>query len=546
MREYIVTLKKGQDIDQFCLDMETEGGSLYIPQRAVICENRRPLSRSTHYLLTDEEADQLLNDERVLAVELTPKERGMVVKPLSSQYSTSWDKSTTQDATDHNWGLLRCVEGTQRSNWGSDGTTAQTAQITLSSVGKNVDVVIVDGHLNSLHPELALNADGSGGSRVVQLNWYAEYAAYLGTDDTGFNYNYNTGVASDNDHGQHVAGTVAGNTQGWARKANIYNISPYGADTHLDDFEIFDYIRAFHNNKPINPETGRRNPTICNNSWGYSYGFPVADVVSVVFRGVEYVGPFTEGQLNGYGIDTYAGDFIAPAQQASVDADMEDAIAEGIIIVGAASNDNMKLSVVGDADYNNKVYFDYFGSTYYIEYNQPGTPGSTGGSICVGAVSTLKNEAKGSYSNCGPRVDIWAPGTAIQSCLRTHNFGGEYPNNYFNQDSRLAGHYLGKIQGTSMASPQVCGVLACLLEQLPELTQQEALAMLIQYSGKNQMYDADLDLNNQSSYDLQGSQNRFLRYIRLRQLEGSVYPKENYKARPSSGATFPRKKLRYK
>ena len=52
---------------------------------------------------------------------------------------------------------------------------------------------------------------------------------------------------------------------------------------------IFDYIRAFHLNKPINPATGKRNPTITNHSWGYSYGFlgniPLSDVTSVTFRG---------------------------------------------------------------------------------------------------------------------------------------------------------------------------------------------------------------------------------------------------------------------
>ena len=39
----------------------------------------------------------------------------------------------------------------------------------------------------------------------------------------------------------------------------------------MDSLILFDYLRAFHRYKPINPETGLRNPTITNHSWGYRY-----------------------------------------------------------------------------------------------------------------------------------------------------------------------------------------------------------------------------------------------------------------------------------
>jgi hypothetical protein len=37
--------------------METPGGALFIPDRAVPVFDRRPVSRNTHYRLTDEEAE---------------------------------------------------------------------------------------------------------------------------------------------------------------------------------------------------------------------------------------------------------------------------------------------------------------------------------------------------------------------------------------------------------------------------------------------------------------------------------------------------------
>jgi len=52
LKEYVVTLKKYEDLDDFYEDMESPGGSVYIPDRRVDVVHRRPLSRNTHYWLT--------------------------------------------------------------------------------------------------------------------------------------------------------------------------------------------------------------------------------------------------------------------------------------------------------------------------------------------------------------------------------------------------------------------------------------------------------------------------------------------------------------
>ena len=44
-----------------------------------------------------------------------------------------------------------------------------------------------------------------------------------------------------------------------ARYSNIYNVSPY--DNQLGT-SLFDFIRVWHQTKPINPETGRRNQPV--------------------------------------------------------------------------------------------------------------------------------------------------------------------------------------------------------------------------------------------------------------------------------------------
>jgi hypothetical protein len=301
-KEYIVTLKKFDDLEQFYKEIETKGlGTDVVPKRDVYCTEKRPISRNTSYLLTDWEADELRTDSRVESVTLHPRYLGITAGELSTktQSSSNWNKSSSTTNTMLNFGLLRCYEGEDRPNWGSNGTTNQTGTVKLDSTGKNVDVVIVDGDKIVIgHPEYAENADGSGGTRFVQYNWFQHDPQVKGTAPGTYVY---TGAVSD--HATHVAATVAGSTQGWARDANIYNIFYFaGANGDLNFPYVMDYVREFHRTKSVNPEIGRKNPTITNNSWGMSI-FPsewsFSDITAVTYRGVRYT-PSGEIQYTGF------------------------------------------------------------------------------------------------------------------------------------------------------------------------------------------------------------------------------------------------------
>jgi hypothetical protein len=357
---YVVTLKKKEYLEDFYSDMEMFcHGKEKIPVRMVECSNRRPISRNTHYYLTEEEADILKNDERVLSVEKIPQEIGIEVMPMYTQNENFWNKSSSNTSSHKNWGLLRIVEGFQTSGWGSDISPNRSSTIKLTSSGKNVDVVIVDGHFDPTHPEYAKNSDGTGGSRVIEYNWFHHNPEVTG-DSVG-NYVYtpyvdlnNATLTSQNNHGAHVAGTVAGNTQGWARDSNIYCINPYASNPNsLDALYIFDYIRAFHASKPVNPETGRKNPTITNNSWGYALRLGIASINQVVYRGNVINGPFTSEELRNYGIFNDGVQTYTPARYSALVADIEDAISDGIIMVAAGANDYTKVDIPGGLDYNN-------------------------------------------------------------------------------------------------------------------------------------------------------------------------------------------------
>jgi subtilisin family serine protease len=251
-------------------------------------------------------------------------------------------------------------------------------------------------------------------------------------------------------------------------------------------------------------------------------------------------GGFSTNQLNAWG-------FIAsqriPVRVAAMDSDIEDAIDEGILYVGAAGNGQWKHDVPGGLDWDNtfEMANRYPGSVsqpyYYMRGTSPTANDTTanGGydipNICVGSVDTIQIDQKVRYSDCGPGVDIWAPGTYIMSALP---FGVI--------DPRSASFSIGKFSGTSMASPQVAGVLAGALEVYPGMKQEEAKAYILAYAKANQLTASTGGPTDDQ--DLQGAPNLFLYYKKEREISGNVSPKINYQIRPSSGAVYPRSRIR--
>jgi hypothetical protein len=550
MVEYIVTLKNFEDLESFYDDMETPGGTVYIPNRAVGLANRRPISRNTHYYLTESESELLRGDSRVLAVEQLPSARGIFPKPTWTQ-TANYEKSSTIDSNDKNWALYRCTEGAQTEGWATNGnTTVLNRTVNTTSSGRNVDVVIVDGHLNFNHPEFAVNSDGTGGSRAVQYNWW-QWSANVGISTTGSDSYANITYGN---HGTHTAGTVAGNSQGWARDATIYNIE--FDDAHISglpgsvtDFGlyVFDYIRQFHRNKPINPVTGKRNPTVVNNSWAYSYGDTInlSDIASVTYRGgtVSLSGDNAARKttLESNGVPVPFNTYVTgvPARVAAVDSDAALAISEGIIMVASAGNSYWRCADIDVLDYYNSAVVGGF--TYY--HSQGSSPGAADTVICVGAISTFLGEYKTQFSNYGSRVDIYAPGDNIISSVYNSTGIEGYPTPVV--DPRNSSYYLQTVDGTSMSGPEVTGCVACLAETWPSLTQAEARQYLETFGKYNQITSTGGGAGDYYSLGESGvdSNNLYLFYRLERKLSGDLQ-QNAYKLRPSSGVTYPRPRIK--
>jgi serine protease len=121
---------------------------------------------------------------------------------------------------------------------------------------------------------------------------------------------------------------------------------------------------------------------------------------------------------------------------------------EGVIVVVAAGNENQNAANV--------------------------SPASCTGVITVGAVDTFGQRAP--YSNFGLRVDVMAPGgdTSVDSdgdgfsdgvlSMNFDDASGQFDFKFF--------------QGTSMASPHVAGVVSLMKGLRPELTTEQAVAIL--------------------------------------------------------------------
>ena len=543
MEEWVVTLYNKADLDDFYNDMEAPGGNSYIPDRAVPVRERRAISRNTHYMLTEEEANQVREDPRVWDVELRKLIEGLT-RPMGYKITNGdFAKNYDSTVTDLNWGLLRHSEETNRLNWGDDSTPSAISDLTITASGKNVDVVIFDGHIDPAHPEFAVNDDGTGGSRVVQENWFSH-----GGSGTYVYTPYVDGVSEatdDNDHGCHVAGTVAGNTMGWARDANIYNINPYSTNPNGSmSSTMFDYVRAWHNQKPINPDTGRRNPTVTNHSYGSVITAgqgDFGDPYRLVYRGTDFNPGRTltqaELQARGCYCPNANLEMDIPYYFTARNADIQDAIDDGIIVVVAAGNDSWKTVNSTDQDFNNTIYLPYLGVNY-VWYLHRGTGSGAGyePTINVGAMDHTVDERKATFSECGSVVDIYAAGVAINSSLHTSYF-------YGGADPRNGSYYRGKYQGTSMASPQVCGVLAVLAESWPNMSQTQAQQWLTDNAENDAMFDSEAD-DPMDRTSLQGAPNRILRWFNQRVELGNSFPKKNFAGRPTSGAVYPRQRIR--
>jgi subtilisin family serine protease len=580
-REYIVSLNKGVDYDSFWQEMESETNGLqFVPDRRIdIINNRDGSLRSCHYSLTDDEAKILQDDPRVYSVEIPLKDRDDVIMVLRGRQIDDFTKSSASAGSRVNWGLNRINSAT--NNYGANTTTTSNYDYVLDGTG--VDVVIQDSGIEVEHPEFR---DNNGVTRVQQINWYT--ASGIGGTQSANHYRDYDG------HGTHVAGIAAGRTFGWAKNARIYSLKVNGLEgtgdsgTGISVSDCFDVIKLWHRNKPRDPVTGFKRPTIVNMSWGYSLTY--SSVSSVTYRGTTYSDASTTGNAGyrwtNYGLVnlTNGANFVTNFRQGQVDVDIQEMIDEGIHVIIAAGNNYHKIDNPSGIDYNN--YLTFGGSNYYYHrgssplddqalkvgsidnninahilssaanYNANGSSGyffrvygplhpsegydriqpgyrvtglpaasvvsvvpdpadnNESCTITITGGTFIQNSFYGFYANIdqvsnfsekGPAIDIWAPGSNVMSaCSNTNDFSAVA----YSKDSLFK---QVNISGTSMAAPQVCGVGALYLQMNPGIKPEQMKMWFTNVTATTSViYTTNTSNDYTTTRSLLGAPNKFL------------------------------------
>ena len=504
-REHIVSVNRGVDLVAFNQEMIANTGSGNIPSRTVgVADPRATNIRSTHYMLTDAEAETLKADPRVFGVDLLPELDPNTGIGFDTVQSGNFTKTTLDRGDFLNWGMRRVNE--EVNIYTGVNPTAGGYGYTLDGTG--VDVVIMDSGIQADHPEFQ---DADGVSRVQQIDWTtASGIAGMPAQNSNYYRDYDG-------HGTHVAGTAVGKTYGWAKNAKIFSVKLAGLEgsgdsgTGTSTTYAFDCIKEWHNAKPNDAATGVKRPTVVNMSWGYLRYYNT--VINLTYRGVLKTGSEidTEAKRWAFGLPAASGGtsgytYTTNLRVTSADTDVQEMIDAGIHVVVAAGNRSHKIDVQSGNDFGNFIAAD----TGSNEYQKGSSPYDNEAHV-VGSIDSTVHagslDQKATYSETGPGVSIYAPGTDIMSAMSTTNkFSATVLNNPYPADDSFL---INNISGTSMASPQVAGMLSLWLQLNPSATPAQGLAFLNGTAKTAQIYDTAGSDDYIDTRSLLGSTNRF-------------------------------------
>ena len=352
--------------------------------------------------------------------------------------------------------------------------------------GKNVDIVIAelattpdsDHNYGENHPDFA-NLDSSG-TRVGKVNW-------------GHGGDYDDQPGGDpvfSAHGIQAVSAAIGNYSGFAKRANGYLI--YGGTT-----SSLNAIKAWHEAKSVNSETGLKNPTIVAYEFQYyttffNYAIKVEDISSVTgLSGTASrpgsgwgsdLTPFTSRDIiprkvldpvdsNWYWMITFprqGTDHRYAALKTATEA-LWDA---GITVLDSGGNYTHTYSKEDDEE---STYCTISGSVQLYEMSNAGETttitrtttttanwyphyhyGMAGIDKCISVAAGANSEANpvlDYYTSRGPGVDIIGRGISTYTC------GDKNDTVYAD------GNKWGAFGGNSAAIPTVAGSLACQAEK---------------------------------------------------------------------------------
>ena len=367
--------------------------------------------------------------------------------------------------------------------------------------GKHVDIVTMEvggnylsntHHLN--HPDYdSLTSPGT--SRVIPQDW-------PGLSDPA-NNQISDGSKILTGHGCGVLSVSGGTICGFAKHANLYQMSSDGADSFAD---MYDSLLTWHNAKSVNPTTGEKNPTIAIGEvqWAtwWRYAWKISEIEAIEWQ--DNNGNWTDAVTRPAGGWGQTGSDLTPFldrsmiprqlkdpdtnewvwvigvpanyEYNSLNTAMNACLAGGIHCISAASNQGQTFVKNNDPKYtrerlrvpNNAVMYNLSASgspwklaiskgttsTAWPEpWNNYGCHGKTDGIDVAAGQNSEEWSVLDDYTCRGPGIDIIGMGA---------NTFTSSPNTTFADGASVK---WGMFSGTSCATPTVVGKAACLIEK---------------------------------------------------------------------------------
>ncbi|MEE1783317.1 S8 family serine peptidase [Streptomyces sp. SP17BM10] len=289
----------------------------------------------------------------------------------------------------------------------------------ISLGSRNVTVGVLDSGIDATHEDLAPNVDASQSVSCVDGKPNTDWKAWQPTTS---------------DHGTHVAGTIAAAKNG----KGVVGIAP---NVKLAAVKVVD------DGGFIYPENA-----VCGFVWAGEHGFKVTN--------------------NSYYVDPWMFNCPNDKDQAAITAAVRKAVAfsqrKGVLNVAAAGNENIdlahKTTDVSSPD-------DTTPGTRPVTNDCLSLPTELPGVVAVSAVG-VKGE-KSYYSSYGKGVvTVAAPGGDRRYQIP------DTPDKDGRILSTIPGNKYGYMQGTSMATPHVTGVVALLAGTFPWASPEELTELL--------------------------------------------------------------------
>jgi ribosomal protein L31 len=454
--------------------------------------------------LTEEEKVVLEQSKYVkqISIEREVEPDSLRFEQRTTAFRTRESMNNTLDGTDFSPMMFALASNTGDENASSAGyftedgedTVVSNQKITQTFKGDYIDIVAMEAGTPSSfyndiidHPDFL---DDQGNRRFIPEDW----GDYDGVQD-GANSQITNGYYFSN-HAIGVLSAVGGSYCGWPKNSTLRVIYLSGSGGTFSG--VANAIIAWHNQKPINPVTGKRNATVVTGSWGYvgADGFDYAirpdqiNQINTFDAQGQTVTITRPGASWGTDLSSFTDNHIYPRTLSLSDSgNTEWIIPCGIglrytgfdTICQSMANNNCYFfkSMGNSSDISSKPGHYLYNTDLQVDANHDRFElfgsGSVSGSLTVVAgtgvyyplihytnggdnaffVSACQqsdaNPFMDPYSSRGPSADI-------------SGFGAYTYTAYVSGGADSNGWYWGYFSGTSCAAPNVAGVAAVVLE----------------------------------------------------------------------------------